>query len=165
MLETILTDSYFWVTLSFLLFVYVAYRFGKASVLKGLDTKIEDIRKEIDTAEMLRVEAQELLAQYERKQKDAAQEAVTIIMNAKNHAESIMKNAEDEMAATMERREQLLQNKLNLMEEQTRQHIRQYAAELAVEAAERMIRDNLDKKGNSAIVDETIGQIPDRLRA
>ena len=62
-----LQDTNVWVLLSFILFMALAYYKGKDIILGGLDAKIETIRQEIVTAENMRVEAQELLAQYQRK--------------------------------------------------------------------------------------------------
>ena len=63
-------DTHSWVLVSFILFVTVAFRFGKDKFLAILDGRIEAIRNDIKTAELLRIEAQELLAQYQRKQRD-----------------------------------------------------------------------------------------------
>ena len=70
-----LSDTGSWVLISFLIFAFLAYTKGKAAFLNMLDSRIEAIKNEIETAESLRVEAQELLAQYQRKQRDAAKEA------------------------------------------------------------------------------------------
>ena len=68
------SESTNWVLISFVIFAIGFWKFGLKLLLGKLDGRIEDIRKEIETAESLRVEAQELLAQYQRKQRDAARE-------------------------------------------------------------------------------------------
>ena len=96
MLDILAHDTNVWVTISFVVFALLAFKLGRKSILAGLDSKIEAIRTEIQTAESLRVEAQELLAQYQRKQRDAEQEAAQIVAQAKAHAKRIQEAAEAE---------------------------------------------------------------------
>lgn len=90
----ILEDSQIWLLFSFLIFCFILVKYGKSAILNMLDSRIEGIRSELETSESLRVEAQELLAQYQRKQRDAEQEAEAIIAKAEQHALSIRKTAE-----------------------------------------------------------------------
>ena len=54
-----------------------------------IDAKIDSIKNEIENAESIRVEAQELLAQYERKQRDADKEAEEIVKNGHQFVQQI----------------------------------------------------------------------------
>ena len=45
----------------------------KGALIGGLDAKIEEIRREVEEAEKLREEAQSLLANYQRQQRQAMQ--------------------------------------------------------------------------------------------
>ena len=74
-----------WVLISFLIFVAFAYRKGRDGLLGMIDARIADIKKEIETAESLRIEAQELMAQYQRKLRDAKKESEQIISTAEKH--------------------------------------------------------------------------------
>ena len=68
--------------------MYIAFKMGRKSVVGALDAKIDEVKSEIENAERLRVEAQELLAQYQRKQRDAEQEAADILKRAQEHSET-----------------------------------------------------------------------------
>ena len=70
----LLHDASLWLLLSFIIFAGVVFKFGKGALLKMLDDRITGIREEIETAENLRVEAKEMLAQYQRKHKDATKD-------------------------------------------------------------------------------------------
>lgn len=152
-------DTNIWVLLSFLVFVYIIWRYGKGQVLGILDKRIEEIRKEIETAESLRVEAQELLAQYQRKQRDAVKEAEEIVANARMHAEEIQKQAEKGLKEVAARREQQLEERLKRMEQNAIQEIQAYAAELAVKATSEIIAKQMDKKTNENLVEQSIKNI------
>ena len=159
----IFQDTGIWVLFSFFLFCFVIWKFAKDKVLAALDKRIEDIRKEIDTAESLRVEAKELLAQYQRKQRDAAKEADEIIAMAKEHAAEIKKSAEKDLKDIAKRREQHLQERLERMEQNAKQEIRAYAAELAVKATSEIIARQMDKKTNENLLDQSIKNIAGQL--
>ena len=156
-------DSQTWVAISFLVFILILWRYGKNAVLGALDKKIEAIKTEIETAESLRVEAQELLAQYQRKQRDAAKESESIVANAKQHAEMIKKETEKELKDIAKRREQQLKERLSRMEQNAMNDIQAYAAELAVKATSEIIAKQMDKKTNENLVESSIKDVSKKL--
>jgi F-type H+-transporting ATPase subunit b len=158
-----LADLHFWVTLSFILFVLMFLKFGKGPLLAKLDAKIAEIKNEIATAESLRVEAQNLLAQYQSRQRDAAKEAQAIIDNARRHADEIRRNAEQDLKEAATRREQQLQDRLRRVEENALAEIRAYAAELAVKATREIIAEKMDDKTNARLVEQSVKQVAGQL--
>lgn len=156
-------DATFWVLLSFILFAVVAFRFGKDKFLAKLDSRIAQIREEIQTAESLRAEAQELLSQYQTKQRDAAKEAEQMVVTAKQAADLINKQAQIDLDEMMVRKEAQLAERLKRMEDAAKAEIQAYAAELAVKATAEIIAARLDAESNSRLVDATIKSLPDHL--
>ncbi|MDP7141904.1 MAG: hypothetical protein QF692_05160 [Alphaproteobacteria bacterium] len=152
-----------WVLISFLIFASIGFKLGRSKVTTALDSRIDGIKKELETAESLRVEAQELLAQYERKQRDAAKEAKEIVATAKEHAEEIKKSAEQDIQKTLQRREQQLEVRLGRMEDEALQEIRDYAARLAVEATEQIIIEKVGKKDHEKLVKDSLANISSRI--
>lgn len=159
----ILQDATIWVLFSFIIFCIMGWKFGKNPILGALDKKIAAIRKEIETAESLRVEAQELLAQYQRKQRDAAKESEQIVETAKKHAREIQKNAEKALKEQMVRREEQLTERIKRMEENAIQEIHAYAAGLAVKATAEIIAKELDKDANTRLVEQSIRNVAGQL--
>lgn len=156
---SLLQDPNFWLLGSFLIFCVICYRYGKDSFLGLLDTRIASIRKEIIEAENLRVEAQELLAQYQRKHRDALKEAEKIISNAEKHAIEIRKRAEAELTETMDRREEQFKERMKNMERASMNEIQSYAADLSIQATQRIIEDKLDSKIAAQLVDRSVKNI------
>jgi F-type H+-transporting ATPase subunit b len=163
MMEILTTDTGIWVLFSFLIFCFVAYRLGRKSVTSSLDGYIEEIRTEIDNAERLRVEAQELLAQYQRKQRDAEDEAEKILQHAKAQAEQSKKNADTELQETMARREEQLAERLRRLEENAVAEIQNHAAQLAVEATREMILQTMDQQKNAELNNRALQKLPEHL--
>lgn len=163
MLDLLAHDTGLWVAFSFILFVVVAFKLGRKSILGALDSRIDTIRKEIETAESLRVEAQELLAQYQRKQRDAEREAANIVSQAQAHAKRIQESAEAELIEVMNRREEQLKQRLKRIEENAVAEIQGYAAELAVAATTEIINRTLDEKAGKSLADDSIKNIAQYL--
>jgi F-type H+-transporting ATPase subunit b len=163
MMELLATDQKLWIAISFFIFVGIAYKLAGKAISRGLDNKIEEIKTEIENAERLRVEAQELLAQYQRKQRDAEKEAAEMIEHAKQQAEQIKINAEKELAESMDRREDQLAERLKRIEENAIAEIQSHAADLAVTASQEMIVKTLDEKLNASLNEGTIKNIAKQL--
>ena len=163
MLELLAHDTGIWVAISFIIFAVIAFKLGRNSVLGALDSKIAAVKTEIETAERLRVEAQELLAQYQRKQRDAEKEAQTILSKAQEQAKLLQKNAETDLAELMERRETQLAERLRRLEENAVAEIQNHAADLAVAATTEMIIQTLDEKTNTKLNEDTIKSLSKHL--
>lgn len=159
----ILENPYMWYSISFFTLCFIIYKFGGPFIGKYLDGRIEEIKRDLQEAESLRVEAQEMLAQYQRKHRDAVQESEEILKRAKENAEQFRKNAEAELEATMQRREEQLEERLKRMEQNAIDDIKSYAAQLAMNAAEQIVIDQLDKKTNTKLVDQSIDTLEKNL--
>ncbi|MEC8621958.1 MAG: F0F1 ATP synthase subunit B, partial [Pseudomonadota bacterium] len=64
----------FWVAVGFLILLAVLLKPAKKIIIESLDSRAEKIRSSLDEAEKLREEAQHVLADYQRKQREAAKE-------------------------------------------------------------------------------------------
>ena len=159
------SDSQNWVLVSFILFVLLAFKLGRSSVVGALDSHIEKARKDVEEAEHLRVEAQELLSEYQRLQRETASDAENVIKTAEEHAAKIKKAAEKDLETELARREEQLKERLSLMETQAREEMRQYAADLAIKATREIIIENIDNKKAKALNDKAISEIEQNFAA
>ena len=158
-----LLDTGIWLVGSFVTFMFVVWKLAAGKIAAMLDSRIADIKEELETAENLRIEAQELLAQYQRKHRDAMKDSEDIIANAKAQAKDIQKQAEADLKATMKRREDQLAQRLTRMEESAIAEIQSYATDLAMNAATQIITDKLDKKTSEGLVKKSIADISEKL--
>jgi F-type H+-transporting ATPase subunit b len=158
-----LHDTYTWVTFSFIVFAVVAFKFGRKAVLSALDTRIATIRAEIDTAERLRAEAQALVLEFEQRQKDAQREADKMVATARDQAEALRVREEARLEDTMRRKEEQLNARLTLMRDQAIDEIRQVAATLAFDAAEKMVTQKMDADTRAKLIERALDQVAQRL--
>src|SRR5215468_5689623 len=95
----------FWVGIAFVAFVLILlyYKVPKL-IAKSLDDRAEAIRKELDEARRLREEAQNLLADYQKKHRNVGQEAESILELARREAEAFAHETRATLKDTLERR-------------------------------------------------------------
>ena len=71
----LLADAEFWVLLAVVIFAAAVWKPMRRAVTGSLDERAARIRAELDEAKKLRDDAEQLLAQYQQKQREAAAEA------------------------------------------------------------------------------------------
>ncbi len=160
-----LMDDNFWVLVSFLIFVGLVFYFRAPSMATAaLDRRAERISGELDEARKLREEAQSLLAEYQRKRRDAEQEAQEIIDGARQEAERLKTEARDQIADMVARRRELAEIKIRQAEEQAVADVRAAAADAAVAAAEQILADKLTGRAASELTNRSIEEVKQRLQ-
>ncbi len=153
----------FWVALAFVIMIGGAFKPVMRIITTALDNRASQIRNQIDEAQRLRDEAQELLASYERKQRDAAREAEQIVERARRETERSRENAAQELERSLQRREQSAMDRIAQAETQAIEEIRATAVDVAMEATRRILASDLPKKKAGAMIDEAIKDLPDKL--
>ena len=133
-------DAEFWVAVAFVAFLGVLIYFGVHEMMVNyIDQRRDRIKAELDEALRLKEEAQALLAQYQRKQREAEQEAAAIIAGAVAEAERMMAEAKTKMEEFIARRGKMAESKIAQAEAQALADVRAAAAEAAVSAAEKIL--------------------------
>ena len=69
----ILNDATLWVGISFILFVLLVIRPLTSMFSKNIDIRINNLKKEIDEAKKLKIEAENLLNEHKEKEKKNTQ--------------------------------------------------------------------------------------------
>jgi F-type H+-transporting ATPase subunit b len=129
-----------WVAIAFMLFVgLLAYIGLHRKIIEGLDARGARIQSELDQAKKLREEAQALLAEFERKGREAEKEAEAIIASAKAEAERLAAEAKARMEDFVARRTKMAEQKIVQAEAQALADVKSAAADAAVAAAERIL--------------------------
>lgn len=157
------SNEYTWITIALLMFLALAAWKGLRPVLAKLDARSERIRKEIEEAQALREEAQKMLADYKRRQRDALKEAEEIVEHAKTEAQRIRRNSEKELEESLQRREQMTMDKIRRAEADAVAEVRNQAVDVAIATAGKLIAENLDKDGQTALTENSIETVGNKL--
>lgn len=160
---TLFTDPTFWVAISLLIFAALVYPPIAKALPKALDARADRIRVEIEEAEKLRAEAQDLLAQYQRKQREAAAEAGAIVSHAREETMRMAEEGKARLKASLKRREKAALERIRRAEEQAMTLVRARAVDLAVEATRTLLSERLTAAKSDALIDQAIKDLPARL--
>lgn len=158
-----LQDPTFWVAMGFLILAILAVAFVRKPILGMLDARVDSIRASLDEAASLREEAQQLLAEYQRKQRDAVKETEAMLARAKEEAERISRDGAETLEAALKRREELAIDKIAQAESDAVREVQRISVEVAVDATRVLITDKLDGAQADAIIDEAISDLSGKL--
>lgn len=156
-------DPTFWTAVAFVVFIALIVKPLIKAVPKALDARADKIRGDLDEAERLKTEAQDLLAQYQRKQRDAAREAEEIVAHARREADRLAEDAHAKLEQRLERREKLALERIERAEAQALADVRARAVDVAIEATRRVLAESLPAQKADALVDAAIAELPGKL--
>ena len=157
------TNAEFWVGIAFVVVVALAFRPVLRALGAGLDARAAKIKARLDEAARLREEAQEMLATYQRKQRDAMREAEEIIAHAKAEAERLARQAAQDLDIQMKRREQMALDRIAQAEAQALKEVQHVAVDVAVAAARDVLAASISADKATQLVDAAIQDLPQKL--
>ena len=157
-------DASFWALVGLVLFIAIVVYFGAPGLIgKSLDARAERIRHDLDEARRLRDEAQQLLAEYQRKRKEAEQEAGDIVAAAKREADALVAEAKQKTEDYVARRTTLAEQKIAQAERDAVAEVRGSAVDIAVEAAGRLLADKVGGGAEAALFKSTLAEVKAKL--
>lgn len=159
------SDPTFWVLISLLIFIGVLL-WAKVPALgaRALDDRAAAIAKELEDARRMREEAQELLAVYQRRQREAEGEAEALVAQARSEADRLRAEARQSLEQRIVSRTKMAEDKIARAEKQAEAEVRATAADLAVKAAEQLIRERLDDQTRQRIFSQSLKDLERRLQ-
>jgi F-type H+-transporting ATPase subunit b len=153
-----------WAQVALVLFLGVVAYFGVPKMIgKSLDDRADKIRAELDAAKNLRSEAEALLAEYQKKRKEAEAEAEQILDAAKREAASLAADAKAKTEEYVARRTALSEQKIKAAETDAVNAVRSAAVDLAVAAAEKLIASKVDAATDAGLFKTAVGEVKTRL--
>jgi F-type H+-transporting ATPase subunit b len=145
-----------WTLLLFGISMWILWRLAFPRISEALDRRQHAIEESIDHAERVRHEADELLAEYRERLREARGQAEQIVERARKSAEARERETLEE---AQQRREQLMEQTRRDIESETRraiQEIRREVADLTVMATEKVTRKVLDEADQRRLVEEAL---------
>jgi F-type H+-transporting ATPase subunit b len=153
------TAEIFWGTVSFVILFAIMAKFAFPAVNKLMQARTERIRNNIDEAQTVRDEAEQILSDYQRQLADARNESNRIIEEARQAAEQLrqdmVRRADEEVAELRRRNAEDLQ----IAQERAISQLQSQVRNLAIELAEKVVGQNLDRDRNLRLVDQYIAEL------
>ena len=149
------SDPKFWLLISFIVFVILMIKPFKSMMIGGLDSKIEEIKQNIDKSLESFTEAEEKLKDAEKRTLDLSNKVDEILSNARSQAESISKNIIDKTSQTVKSKEKNSIDRIKQIELSAIQSIKSQAST----KLNSIIRDyfsNLSEDNRAKILDNSV---------
>lgn len=157
-------DATFWATVALLIFLALVIYLGVPGMIaKSLDARATRISNDLEEARRLREEAQQLLAEYQRKRKEAEQEAGDIVAAARREADLLVGEAKARTDEYVARRTALAEQKIAQAEQDAVNEVRSRAVDIAVEAAGRLLAEKVDAKADATLFKASLDDVKARL--
>jgi F-type H+-transporting ATPase subunit b len=148
-----------WTLVVFGLSMFLLGKLAFPRIAEALDRRQHAIEDSIDTAERIRKEADEILAEYRERLAEARSQADEIVARARKTGEA----AEAEIISDgRAKREELMEQTRRDIEAETRRailEIRAEVADLTVLATEKVTRKTLTESDHKRLVDEALAEL------
>ena len=148
-----------WTLGAFLVTMLLLRKLAFPRIAEALDKRQHAIEDSIDHAERTRKEADEILAEYRQRLKEARAQSEEIVTRARKAAETVEREATESGRL---RQQELLEQARRDIQAETRkslQDIRREVAELTVMATEKVTRKTLTEEDQRKLVEEALSEL------
>ena len=159
-------NATFWVAVSFFIFIGgLIYLKVPQKINDSLNNQIDLIKKELDEAEKLKVEAKNLLSDYENKIDKSKKETREIINNAKKDSERNIIEKTKKFHQLMDERKKSAELKIVQMKENALRDIKNISIKISINTVEKLIKNSIDKSKLEKIYSESLEQAKNSLKS
>ena len=139
-------DATFWVAISFFIFIgVIIYLKVPQKVNNSLINQINEMKRELAEAEKLKIEAKNLLSNYENKIDKSKKETQEIINLAKKDSEKTILEKTKKFHQIIENKKKNAEQKIVRMKENALKDIKNISVKISMEAVEHLIKNSIDK--------------------
>ena len=158
-------DATFWVAVSFFIFfIGLIYLKIPQKINNSLTDQINKMKKELDEAEKLKVEAKNLLSNYENKIDKSRNEVQKIINLAKKESEKTILEKTEKFHQTMEIKKKNAEQKIVQMKENALKDIKNISIKISMAAVEHLIKNSIDKNKLEKLYTKSLEQTKTSLK-
>ena len=158
-------DATFWVAVSFFIFFgCLIYLKVPQKINNSLTDQINKVRKELDEAEKLKVEAKNLLSNYENKIDKSKKEVLEIINLAKREIEKTILKKTEKFHQTMENKKKNAEQKIVQMRENALRDIKNISVKISMDAVKHLIKNSIDKNKLEQLYTKSLEQAKTSLK-
>jgi F-type H+-transporting ATPase subunit b len=148
-----------WTVITFIALIIILKKVAWKPILDALDEREGAIRDSLEKADRAKEEAQKILEQNQANLNEAEVESRKIIEQSRAFAEKLK---EQMLMDTKQQSRKLLEDALAEIErkkDESFNELKNQIAEIAINAAEKILNENLNKETQKKIVDKYIGEI------
>ena len=149
-----------WTIVLFVLFTVLMTKLGWGPLLKAIEEREKGIRGAVDGAQKAHTEAQALLAQHKELLREAGRERDDIIKAAMKDAEQLKADLSARAKAESDQMVQRARDQIEREKNQAILELRGQVADLAVQAASKIVQSSLTPDAQRKLVDDFLKTMP-----
>ncbi len=153
---------FIWTILVFVVLLTLLKKFAWGPLLAALEERQEGIRKSLDDAELARKELEQVQSDAEAILVKARAEADSILSATRSDAAKVRDDLRQQAQAEAHSIVQNAERQIQLETDRAVSQIREEAVELSLSIASKLIRRNLTKEDNQALIDDALKQVESR---
>ncbi len=150
----------FWIALTFLILLFVLRRYAWGPITAALSEREKTIDDSIQRAERALAEAKQIQADNERARRDAEQEGQRILREARETADRLRSEEVDRTRKQIQALQAQAQAEIEREKDGALAALRSEVADLAVRAAEKILKEDLDGERQRRMVDNFLAELP-----
>ena len=152
-------DATFWVAISFFIFLGgLFYLKVPQKINDSLTNQINEMKKELNEAEKLKIEAKNLLSDYENKIDKSKKETQEIINLAKKDSEKNILEKTEKFHQIIEIKNKNVEQKIVQMKENALKEIKNISVKISMEAVKHSVKNSIDKNKLEKLYIESLEQ-------
>jgi len=149
-----------WTVVLFAIFAFVLTKLGWKPLLAMIEEREKSIHDAVGSAEKANVEAQRLLAQHQELIREAGRQREEIMKRALADAETVKADLIAQARAESDRMVQKAKEQIEREKKLAIQELRSSVADLAVEAAAKIVQSSLTPEAQKKLVHDFIDNLP-----
>ena len=158
-------DATFWVAVSFFIFFGgLIYLKVPQKINNSLIDQINEMKRELAEAEKLKIEAKNLLSNYENKIDKSKKETLEIINLAKKDSEKTILEKTNKFHQIIENKKKNAEQKIVQMKENAIKDIKNISVKISMEAVEHIIKNSIDKNKLERLYTKSLEQTKASLK-
>lgn len=150
----------FWTAVVFGIVFALLWRFAWGPITSALEQRETTIDASIRRAEAALADAKRIQADNEKARREAEQDAQRIIREAREGADQLRQEEIEKTRASIRTMQEQARQEIEREKQGALNELRSEVASLAIAAAEKILRENLDEQRQRKLVDDFLGQLP-----
>tara|TARA_Y100000590_G_C15709543_1_gene1009831 strand:+ start:1375 stop:1860 length:486 start_codon:yes stop_codon:yes gene_type:complete len=159
-----LSDPQFWVFIAFVIFIIAIFKPVKKLLISNLDTKINEIKNNIEEAEKIKNQAQQTLSEIKKRQNDLETIIKNISIESKEKIILIEKNSNIKLNELIEKRNQIAKIKVEQMTREAKESIKKHVIENTIKTIIEIFENKLKKDEKQKLIYESIHELNSTLK-
>jgi len=148
-----------WTLVTFVVLLVVLKKFAWKQILTALEQRENGIRESLEKAEKAKEDAQKVLDQNQVNLAKAEEESKQILNQSRAYAEKLKEQIVQESKIQAKKLIEEAAAEIERKKDAAFDELKSQVVEIAINAAEKILRENLDKETQTKIVNKYIGEI------